>query len=119
MAVLWFRLCLINSGLPWPHLPSVFPVCHAIVQDLLYVMDQAVHQPLDIYFDLSPQSEAVQALVNPDVGKKGLSDGQSLRVYPASFFGVDFLHHLGGEAFANGNKQLFAFGTSSINAARS
>jgi hypothetical protein len=94
MAVLWFRLCLINSGLPWPHLPSVFPVCHAIVQDLLYVMDQAVHQPLDIYFDLSPQSEPVQALVNPDIGKNRLSDGQSLGVDFASLLSCDFLYHL-------------------------
>jgi hypothetical protein len=43
-------------------------------------MDKAEHQPLDVYFDFAPQSEPVQALVNPDIGKNRLSNSQSLRV---------------------------------------
>ncbi len=49
----------------------------------------------------------------------GSSYGQALRVDSASLFSVDFFHHLFGETLADGDEQLFAFGTSSINASRS
>ena len=44
----------------------------AVVCDLPYIMNHAIEQPLDIYFDLAPQSKAIHPLVCPDVGKDGL-----------------------------------------------
>ena len=82
-------------------------------------MDQAVQQPLDIHLDLASQREPVQALVTPDIGKHRLHYGQALRVDSTSRLGFDLLHNLFGETLANGNEQLFAFGTSSINAPQS
>jgi hypothetical protein len=79
-------------------------------------MDEAIHQPLDIDFGFSPQSEPVQSLVNPNVGKNGLSNGQSFRVDSTSLLGVDFLYHWFGETIADGNCQMLPFTILAINA---
>jgi len=79
-------------------------------------MDDAEHQPLEVHFDFSTQSEPVQSLVNPDIGKNGLSDGRSLRVDSASLFGFDFLYHLFGETLADGDCQMLPFTILTINA---
>ena len=85
-------------------------------------MDKAVHEPLDIHFDFSSQSEPVQALVDPDIGKDLLSNGQSLRIDSPSLFGFDFLYHLFlkiNTFSAYRDRQVFTFGVCSIKAQRS
>ena len=56
-------------------------------------MNHAIEQPLDIYFDLAPQSKTIQALMCPDVGKDGLSYGYSARIDLASHLSIDLAGH--------------------------
>ena len=76
----------------------------AVVGDLPYVVNHAVEQPLDIYFDLAPQSKAIEAFVRSDVGKDRLGYGYSSRVDPASLLRINLAGHPPGKiAKLNGN----------------
>jgi hypothetical protein len=55
------------------------------MHDLFDVMNHTVQQPLDIYFDFSPEGKTVQALLSPDIGKNRLGYGEPLWVNLSSF----------------------------------
>ena len=65
----------------------------AVVCDFAYIVNHTIEQPLDIYFDLAPQSKAIQAFVCPDVGKDGLSYGYSARIDLASNLSIYLSSH--------------------------
>lgn len=75
-----------------PSLPS--HLSKAIIHDLFDVMDHAVQQPLDIYFDFAPEGKTVQALLSPEVGKNRFGYGEPLRVNLLSLVGI----YLGGHS---------------------
>ena len=70
-----------------------FTLGKSIVGDLLYVMNHAVEQPLDVHFGFSSQRKSVQALVRPDIAKDGLRHPDTLRVDLTPLGGVNLRHH--------------------------
>ena len=69
----------------------------AVVCDFPYVVNHAIEHPLDIYFDLSPQSKAIHPLVCSDVGKDGFSYGYSARIYLSALLSIDLASHSPGK----------------------
>ena len=69
-----------------------FTLGKSIVGDLLYVVNHAIEQPLDIDFVFSSQRKSVQALVRPDIAKDGLGHPDTLRVDLAPLGGVNLGH---------------------------
>jgi hypothetical protein len=69
-------------------------------------LNHAIEQPLDISFDLAPQSKTIQALMCPDVGKDGLSYGYSPGIYLSPHLGINLSGHSPGKIgklYCNGN----------------
>ena len=79
-----------------PPLPRTH-LCKAVVCDFPYVVNHTIEQPLDIYFDLAPQSKPIQTLVCPDVGKDGFSYGYSARIDLASLLSIHLAGHSPGK----------------------
>jgi hypothetical protein len=52
---------------------------------------------LDIYFDLAPESKAIQALMCPDVGKDWFGYGYAPRIYLSPHLSIDLAGHSPGK----------------------
>ena len=70
-----------------------FRLSEAIICDLLYIVNHAAQEPLDINLDLSPERKSVQALLSSDVGKDGLGHGEPLRVDLSPQFTINLAGH--------------------------
>ena len=75
------------------HHPPYVRLGEAIIRDLFYVVDHAIQEPLDIYFDFSPERKSVQALLSSDVGKNGFGRGETLRINLAPQFAINLAGH--------------------------
>lgn len=65
----------------WPVLDLLTPTTgHAIVRQLLDVVNEAVPASLRVDFRLAAQREAVQSLVVPDVAKRRLDRADALAI---------------------------------------
>jgi hypothetical protein len=94
------------------HLPPYFRLGEAIIGDLLYIVNHAVQEPLDIYFDFFSEGKPVQALVSSDVGKDRFGHREALRVNLAPQFTVNLAGHPPGkvgEFNPNRYPQIFSF----------
>jgi hypothetical protein len=93
-------------------LPPYFRLGEAIICDLLYIVNHAIQEPLDIYFGFSPEGKPVQALLGSDVGKDGFGHGETLRIDLAPQFTINLAgHSLGKVSKLNPNRypQIFSF----------
>lgn len=61
--------------------------------DLADVVDQSEQAPLYIHFPFGPQSEAMHALVDTDVGKDRFHGPKSPGINALSFFTIDLGFH--------------------------
>ena len=61
--------------------------------DLADVVHQGKQAPLYIHFPFGPQSEAMHALLDTDVGKDRLNDSQASRIDLLSLFSIDLGFH--------------------------
>ena len=98
------------------HLLPYFRLGEAIIRDLFYVVYHAVQEPLDIYFDFSPKSKPVKALLSSDVGKDGFGHGEPLWVNLPPPFTINLAgHSLGkvGEFYPDGYPEISFFPASS------
>lgn len=68
-----------------------------MMRQLLDVMHQAVEFPLRIDLALTPEREAIQLFVVPDVAEHGFHCGKAPPVFRLSFRTVDTSFHLVGE----------------------
>jgi hypothetical protein len=101
---LWSVRVFLSVAISGIHPALELTLGKAVVCDFPYIVNHAIEQPLDIYFDLSPQSKAIQAFVCPDVGKDGFSYGYSARIDLASHLSIDLAGHFPGKvAQLNGN----------------
>ena len=64
------------------------------VSDLLYIMDQTVKHPLDVYLDMPTQSEPVHSLACANITEDRFYNTQALAVNAAALFCVNFFLHL-------------------------
>ena len=63
--------------------------------DLADIMYQSEQSPLYIHFQFGPESEAVHALLDTDVGKDRLDDSQPSGINTLALFGIDLgLHRI-------------------------
>ena len=75
-----------------------------VFHNLSYIVNHAIEQPLDIYFDLTSESKPIQTLVCPDVGKDRLSYSYPPRIDFASHLSIDLAGHSPGKVGKlNGN----------------
>ena len=84
--------------LPWPFYRRLSHtlqahLCEAVFHNLSYIVNHAIEQPLDIYFDLTSKSKTIHPLVCPYVGKDRLSDGYSPGIDLTPLLGIDLAGH--------------------------
>lgn len=94
------------------HLPLYFRLGEAIICDLLYIVNHAVQEPLDIDFDFSSEGKSVQALVGSDIGKYGFGRSEALRIDLSPQFTINFAGHPPGkvgEFYPDGHPEISSF----------
>ena len=60
-------------------------------------MNHAIEQPLDIYFDLTPQGKMIQPFMSPDVSKDRFGDGYAPRIDLATLLSINLAGHSSGK----------------------
>ena len=96
------------------HLPPYFRLGEAVVGDLFDMVNHALQEPLDIYFDFSPEGKPVQVLMGSEVGKDGFGHREALRVDLSPPFTINLAGYpLGkvGEFYPDGHPEISLFVT--------
>ena len=73
--------------------PHLAPLGEAVVYYFAYIVNYAIEQPLDVYFNLASQGKAIQALVCPDVGKDRFGYGNAPRIDLSPLLSINLASH--------------------------